>query len=391
LPHGYCTECQARVTVRNGQCLLDHVVDLATIEETSGRRLRSDAPRRRGTHGPRRTSPPPRRTLPSVGLDPAPLGGGLAVLDRDIDPLSPAPMPPPMPRPVTDADTLSITGLLVEELWNLGPDEDILGWTPNELDTTLVQSGVRKRKVAAIGALVVVALLLGWRALTWESARAAESIEAVTVASAGVVDAVVVLDPLIEDLADGSVENPLGASTALAGLDDSARRLFGVAGDMPDDADMAPIREQAIGQSGGALTLGTMLSESVAYASAVQLITRPIELPAETDIDGLTAVTQQVTAWVNEFSSGVGALPGNDLTDTHRMALSDLAASLPDWQASYLDSLRARDAESAAGHVAELETQIGFVRSSWTGTAASIADWARERVAELAVPMSVNR
>ena len=27
MPHGYCTECRAQVTVRNGQCLLDHVVD----------------------------------------------------------------------------------------------------------------------------------------------------------------------------------------------------------------------------------------------------------------------------------------------------------------------------------------------------------------------------
>jgi hypothetical protein len=333
------------------------------------------------------------------------LGGGLALLEREDTP----PPPPPAPglntrallesfrpterqfTPVTDTDTLSITGLLVEELWNLSPDEDILGWTPSELDATLVRNGVRKRKIVAIGALGLVALIAGWRALTWDDARTAESIEAVTATSAELVTQLGGLDGTIGDLIDGTMNNPLGASTALARMDEAARELFSVAGDLPIDDETAPIREQAISQAGGSLELATMLSESVAYASAVDLITRPVDLPASTDIDGLPGVTEVVTGWVNDFTAGVGSLPGNELTDTHRAALEDLAASLPDWQADYLDALRARDTAQAEGHVAALDAQIAFVRGSWSDAARSIAEWAEQRTAALAVPLIVNR
>jgi hypothetical protein len=404
LPHGYCTECRAQVTVRDGQCLLDHIVDPSTIEETPGRRLRPTARRRRGTHHAR---PSVRRELGSVDVDPRPLGGGLALLEREPDvgfedslsrldrtPLRPAAPTTPEPTrlaPVTDADTLSVTGLLVEELWNLSPDEDIIGWTPGELDETLVRTGVRKRKVVAIGALVVVALLVGWRALTWDDANTAAAIDAVTAASAELVSGLGAAAGPASDLSDGIVEDPLAASTALARLDETARTLFAVAGDMGDNSELAPIREQAITQAAGALDLGTTLSESMSYASAVHLITRPIDLPTETDIEGLAGVTEAVTGWVSDFTNGVNALPSNDLTDTHREGMAVLATSLPDWQAAYLDSLRARDAERAAGHIAELETQIRFVQKSWSDAAASIGDWADEYINALAVPLMVNR
>ncbi|MEX2655337.1 MAG: hypothetical protein WD532_09965 [Acidimicrobiia bacterium] len=337
-----------------------------------------------------------------ISLDPAPLGGGLALLERDAETPSPAPepdLPIRQPDPVLeptrfhapDTDTLSITGLLVEELWNLSPDEDILGWTPGEMDETLVQTGVRKRKVVAIVVLAVIALLVGWRALTWDDTQSAQSIDAISGASATLVEELETLDGPIDDLSDGIITDPLAASTGIARMDEAARLLFTLAGDTPLDADMAPVREQAISQAGGALDLATTLSESIAYASAVHLITRPIELPAETDIDGLTVVTATVTGWVGDFTAGVAALPGNDFTDTHRTALVDLAASLPDWQAAYLDSLRAKDPARAAQHIGELERQMTFVRDSWAGTSQSIAEWARERVGSLAIPLVVNR
>lgn len=324
------------------------------------------------------------------------------MLERDTAPppapsgrREPASDPQPEPRrfvaPLTDSDTLSLTGLLVEELWNLSPDEDILGWAPGDMDATLVRSGIRTWKMLATGALVVVALAVGWRALTWEDARLAESIEAVTGASLELVSRVETLDASVTDIADGSIDDPLAASITLAHLDDSARLLFAVAGDMPATEEMAPIRGEAISQAGGALDLGTTLSESVAYAAAVELITRPVDLPAETDIEGLPLVTETVTRWVGDFTSGAAALPANELTDTHRDALADLAASLPEWQASYLDALRARDRERAAVHVSELQTQITFVRESWTSTAAGIAEWAGQRIDSLSVPLVVNR
>lgn len=403
MPHGYCTECEAQVTVRNGQCLLDHVVDPATIEETPGRRLRPSARRRRGTHAPRGAGhPSPRRHVPAVEIDPSPLGGGLALLERqdhDVatfdsrheDHAPEVVERTRLARPVTDADTLSITGLLVEELWNLSPDDDIIGWTPGDVDESLVFSGVRKRKLVAIGALVVVALLVGWRALTWESTHAAASIAAVTDASTELVNQLDSLDTPIADIADGTMDDPLGASTSLGRLDEAARRLFTVAGEMPTETEMAPVREQAISQAGGALDLATALSESIAYASAVELVTRPLDLPTETDIDGLAIVTQTVTSWVGDFTSGVDSLPQNELTDTHRDALVDLSASLGEWQAAYLDALRARDPARAGEHITELQTQMTFVRESWDRTAASVAEWAMQRRDELAAPLVVNR
>lgn len=402
MPHGYCTECEAQVTVRNGQCLLDHVVDPTTIEETPGRRLRPSARRRRGTHAPRPAGhPSPRRHVPADEIDPAPLGGGLALLERTDRAFGfesrhepPADAPAERSRlsqPVTDAETLSITGLLVEELWNLSPDEDIVGWTPEDVDESLIFSGVRKRKLVAIGALAVVALLVGWRTLTWDSTQAAASIAAVSDASTELVSQLGALDTPIADIADGTMDDPLGASTSLARLDDAARQLFTVAGEMPTDTELAPAREQAISQAAGSLELATALSESIAYASAVELVTRPLELPTETDIDGLGVVTETVTSWVGDFTSGVNSLPENELTDTHRDALTDLANSLGEWQAAYLDALRARDPVRAGEHITELQTQMTFVRESWDGTAASIAEWATQRQDALAVPLDVNR
>ncbi|MDX1450651.1 MAG: hypothetical protein R3246_16505, partial [Acidimicrobiia bacterium] len=309
-------------------CLLDHRVDPATIEETSGRRLRATARRRRGTHAPRQVT---RRQLPSISLDPAPLPGTVAVLER-VEPVKdvewddadddhvestvttpmvesrPAPAPERRYAPVTDSDTLSLTGLLVEELWNLGPDEDIEGWTPGEMDSTLVHSGVRKRKIVAIVFLVALVAAAGWRALTWGDAQTATAIDTVTTESARLVGHLEALEPVIADLADGTIDSPLEASAALGGLDESARRLFAVAGDLPTDSDLAPVRELAVAQSSGALDLGTTIAESAAYASAIDLITRPLELPTATDIDGLTVVTAEVSGWVTDFQSGVASL-----------------------------------------------------------------------------------
>jgi hypothetical protein len=282
----------------------------------------------------------------------------------------------------------SVTGSLIEELWNLSPDEDITGWTPEEIDATLVRTGIRLRMVVALAILAVALLLAGWRALAWDDTQLAQSIESVEAASSDVVTALGSMDGTIADIADGRVDDALGASTSIARLDEAARSLFSLAGDMPTSDDAAPVRERTIAQAGGALSLGTVLSETVAYASAIELVTRPLELPTETDLDGLRQVTERVTAWVSDFASGVAALPSNDVTDTHRRALVDLAASMPTWQASYLDSLRARDPGRAEDHVEELEVQIRFVRSSWNDTAASIASWATDRVAELATPVS---
>jgi hypothetical protein len=393
LPHGYCTECRAQVTVRDGQCLLDHPIDPATIEETPGRRLRASARRRRGTHVPPVLPSVVRRELPSVDLEPAP-AGGVALLEREEPAVTRHPLAPPPPTRLSEpADTgnLSLTGLLVEELWNLSPDEDILGWAPEELDSTLVNSGLRVRKILLLSTVALIVVLAGWRVLTWDGTRLAESMDAVTENSSRLVDDVEGLRGPVADLADGAVADPLAASAALARLDESARTMFAAVGDLPADEEIAPIREQAVTQASGALELGSILSEAVAYSAAVQLITRPVDLPTETDIDGLPSVTGAVTGWVGNFISGVSTLPGNDFTDTHRSALSALADSLSDWQAAYLDSLRGRDPERASARIDELETQIRFVRESWSTAAASISEWADQRIETLAVPLVVNR
>lgn len=318
-------------------------------------------------------------TVEEPQVRPAPQPVGVAAAPRQLT------------APVTDSQTLSLTGLLVEELWNLSPDEDILEWAPSEMDPNLAQSGMRARKVVVLVAIALAVAAVGWRALTWDDSRVVLSMNAVTDASSQLVSEILALSGPVADLSDGTLSDPLAASTALARLDETARGLFGVAGDMSTDSDMAPVREQAIAQAGGALELGSILSETIAYAAAVELITRPLDLPTETDIDGLADVTQRVTAWVSDFQSGVQSLPGNDVTDTHRVALTDLAASLPAWQAAYLDSLRGKDVDRATAHIEQLQVQINFVRDSWRDTVASISIWAQERIDRLAVPLVVNR
>lgn len=376
------------MTVRNGLCLLDHPVDTSTLDSTPGRRLAADARRRRGH---RRPTPGP--AVVDLRPPPAPsvAAGAVAVLEREASPMRAVHRPLPPPPDTVTTDTLSITGLLVEELWNLSPDEDIADWAPSEMDDNLVSNEIRVRKVVALSVVALMVVVTGWRVLTWDSARAAEAIIAVETASERLAATVGLVTPTITDISDGSVADPLGASTTLAELDTAARDLFTAAGDLPVDAEAAPVREAAVAQASDALELKARLAEAVAYGSAVELLTRPIDLPTETDIDGLAEVTERLATWTGDFTSGVGTLPSNELTDTHLAALTALAGSLPDWQSSYLDSLRARDPERASTHVAQLEDQIRFVRDSWAETARSIGDWAAARAETLTLPVAVNR
>ena len=384
MPHGYCTECRAQVTVRAGLCLLDHRIDPTTIVDTPGRRLKAGARRgllRRLTSS---VPSPPSPPTPAARLSVA--EGAVAVLERERDATRlPVPVgaPPPVDRPALGDDTLSITRFLVEDLWNLSPDEDIDDWTPSGMDETLVRTGLRSKLIVAIAVLVVAAGFVTWRALTWESSRLETVAAAIDTATAELDEALAGADTVVADLADGLVDDGLAASSTLGRIDGAARSLFTLAGDLPESADAGPIRDAALTDATAALDFESTLSSVVAYASAVDLIARPITLPTSVDLSGLEQTTEELTAWVTDFRSSVEALPSDDLTDTHREALREMSASVPDWQADYLDSLRARDPERAQALVDQLDTQIAFIRSSWQGTAGSIAEWAEQRLAAL--------
>lgn len=386
MPHGYCTECRAQVTVRNGLCLLDHRVDPSTIADTPGRRLKPEAQRFRLPRlHPR---PKPRTESVSEGAEeilrreavervrvPATVGAPAAPVEE------PATPPPPVTPP--PAGVHSITGSLVEELWNLSPDEDIEDWSPAGVDATLVAPGIRMPIRVAIGVFIIAALAFTWRALPFSGPSTSEVVASVGDATDTLQQALAGIRPAIEDLGDGTLDDQLGASAQLRAVDDAARVLFAAAGDLPDRPDATPVRDAAVADATAALDFETELSGALAYGAAVDLVARPIDLPTETDLQGLDTVTATVAAWVNDFQSGVQALPANDLTDTHRAALVNLSNSMPDWQAAYLDSLRARDPEAAATHISELDTQIRYVRQSWQDTAGAIATWAGHRLDQL--------
>jgi hypothetical protein len=274
------------------------------------------------------------------------------------------------------------TGDLIAELWGLdSSDGGSTPWRPADVDEDLIGTDRprwRRRALVAVAALAV-----GWVAGGYlgggpdPTARVAEN-------AASLSTAVAQLEPLAEDLADGAFESPLDVGSTLGEVDRTARALFSSAAELDQESpDASQLRITSSDLATLALTVESALADLAAYGSGVERITTPLALPTTAAAADLPELTARLSEWITTQSDEIDMLPRNQLTSDHRTAVETFGDGLADWQANYLDAVRAGTAADAERLVLELDTSLQDLRTGWEMTATSSAQWVSEQLVDL--------
>jgi len=358
LPHGHCTECQARVTVRNGRCLLGHRIDPATIANTRGRRL---ATKQRSAHDPvkRHRKPQAVSDLASMAPDQA---------------HRPPIFAQPTSSPVNgEASSLAPTGTLVMELWQSGGEAlPIEGWEIGGFDEDRRSATRWLVRGAFTLALVAGLLALIWYVAGWRGLQLQAGTEAVTEVATDLDQASDELAGVIEDLGDGRIDNPGLAATAVGNVNATARALFDTAAELPTDSSL---RGATLTVAQQALDIESAIGDAVAYGTAFSLVAEPPEFHTPDSQEDIPTIAAGIAWWVGRFVDGAASLPKHPLLDEHRLSVSAFAGTLESWQASYLDALRRGDAEAAEKYRIELESGLDSLVEAWASAAGDVSAW----------------
>lgn len=266
---------------------------------------------------------------------------------------------------------------MVLELWEASGESDpIDGWELSrfEFDRSSLGRWIT-RVVVGLTALAVIGAG-AWYATGWQNTRSQSQVQATFAAAADVSRATERLSGAIEDLADGQLSDSELATTALADLDGSARRLFESASALdPAGTESGPLRRAALEASQQALELESTLGDAFAYGKGIELILPPPLLPTELEPEAVPEYAATAASWVSRFVEGAHSLPTHPMLETHRDDMTELAAGLEDWQAGYLDALRSGDTGQARQHAEALRSHLSELEQEWSVAAAEIANW----------------
>jgi hypothetical protein len=361
VPHGYCIECDARVTAVDGTCLLGHRIDPSTISSKRGRRIaaleagsepggvallerphadRSDAPRidlprvtlpkidalrAQAPSAPRRDRPAPERPA-----------GALA---RPVVPARPS-------RTPAVTDDLNPTGEFVVQLWDQTTDAPPLeDWIPADpLSSVPERDPIRFVSLGLIGAaagavVFAIALLVG---------AAGSDSELLSSRSETLVAAI--------DEFDVSTSSPDFSS-----MDAAARDVLAAA-DALDVGD--PDRAIAIDAAGRVLDVERTLSDALSYETGfVVFVGRP-ELPTTAGETELSNVSAEFTSWVTDFGKVLDSVPEDRAFAEHAAVIESFQVQIGVLQATYLDALRSGDSATASEQLALVDEAVGQLQNS---------------------------
>lgn len=281
---------------------------------------------------------------------------------------------------------LAPTGALVARLWDTSEESTpIEGWQLTDFEHG-TDAPLFRRVLLGVALLAVVGIAgwLGWQ--RWQEAAAAD-LGAVSQQAAALAATSAAAENVAADLGDGVIGEPLAAATTLGSLDAEARELFDLASELPADAVRAE-RLRALDAAQQALDVEAGLGDAVAYEAAFHLLLVEPDLPIEANDDRIPVIAADIAAWVSRFVDGASGLPGHPLLAYHRDEVQTLAATLPDWQSSYLDALRRGDDTAAAARVDELMSSLDELEAAWTTAGGRVADWAAGELATLHTTLS---
>lgn len=368
---GYCTGCSARVTVRDGRCLLGHPVDPTTMSRAHGRHTSGSlppsfpgdagaAPVATPRYAPGRAAPDP-RPAPSTA--------------------SPSTVGSAAPGTLPAVSETNPTTELVAALWEAtGPLEPVSGWVmSSDASSTVAAGEKRRRRARRLAATVLVAVVVATAAVASgaPARRAARQEAALAGGREAVAAAAADLAPVVEDLADGEIADPSATSLAAARLASAARDLYSAA-DGIDDEDA---RRRAGADADRATALATRLTDTVAYDGILAAALASPDLPVAVDPADVPPVVADVAWWVTSVASLAESLPDGAGLVATKEGLRGFADWLDTWQASYLDGITSGDAATATTERTRLRARIESLRADWAETVAESAALADEAMA----------
>ncbi len=356
MPHGYCTGCHARVTVRDGNCLLGHPIDTSTIRFDSGRRRngrRSHAKQsRRTSHRPK---PEPQATTVEEAPDPTPTQSQPARPQRPAR----AERRHPSSTSVISA-SISPTSELVAHLWtNAGEATAVENWRPQEV--ALDDRKTRPARVTILLIAISVATVAAWWTTIGQEAFAAGQASSVRAEGRSLEAALAGIEFVAQDMADGRVDDRTTAAMALAALDRHARALFDAASDLPADGSSLT-RLLAVEAAEGALEVERIIGDTTAYQTGFETVSQLPEFPSAVALEDVPSVAGDTSWWIAEFREAVAALPTASGLAAHHDSAAALAVALDGWQTTYLDALAAGDQSAAEAQLTVLSDNLAMLR-----------------------------
>ncbi len=346
MQHAYCTECQARVSVRADTCLLGHPIDPETISNTRGRRVARHPQRRPhavlvGTPGPVTETPPTILAPPVVRTQ--------------------------TPAPAPAGFRLEETRFLIQDLWNTA--EHLEEWRDHlvKADTSAFEDLPAHRRVRMVIAVAVVLLGVGWGVFrllgnqpqtTFDQTRLDES--------------VVSLEVVLADFADGMPIDQLTVPIAIHDVDAVAKNQYAAAATIKDPV----ARAKAAASAEKILQVTDRLAIANAYQAALGPYLVEPPLPDQPDPDDLATVTEILAVWQVDLEAAMALVPVTDVTATHARAMTDFLDGFQTWKAGYLDAVN--NGQATYRQVGELSDRVASLRHNLDRLLRSVADQTRQ-------------
>jgi hypothetical protein len=330
---------------------------------------------------------------------PAPVAATTAVLPAP-DPLPGLPALKEMRRPT---DPVGDTGALVTRLWAATETTPLIDdWKPSSFDT-LAASGRTFRWPIVVAA---IAILLGGLALIRTArdmperaaAEAAASYLQVTNDYASLLPdmdatAAIITDPTSDtsSLSDTAV--------SLSTFDQHARSVFDAAADplpstlplvsrAPLDA-LTPIRRSMANAAEIGLTLERRLGDTLSYRLVLAKAFQLPELPTTATQKQIATLGVSLGLAVTSTTGAVTELPDEPFLSDHKIAVTQLAQRLNDWQIEYLEALRTGDQIEASTLIEEITQRVDALETGLDNPLSAIGDWARTQIGTLRTQLDV--
>lgn len=270
----------------------------------------------------------------------------------------PATQVTPPPRPEDRAG-------LIQQLWDTTelPSHILDWWRPGSIARRkLGAADLRLSTIFWAGTGVVALIFAIWFFGARPGAMAEAAFEAVQSEGAALGETLPELARAAETLAGEQAPDLVGVTAASLATEETARQLFSVAGELPDDGEYEARRAQAIDAAGAALEAANLVGRAVAYRlSAEQILAIP-SLPSNADPGHFDAAAQTLAAWRANVNEVVDDLP-DDIMGEDRARLDTWRSELQIWQETYLDALSQSDAAGLAAAVTSQAAHIESLRS----------------------------
>ena len=395
MPRGYCTSCNAEVTVKDGQCLLGHSSPAIAITEA----IPKDQP---GRHRAGRSRP--QRTRPDRS-EPVVVGsGGMRLIDmfgfREdtlvaptferpdittstnhlgtshpvVTPARPARKVAPsvfdaLPKlsELRQEDTEN-TGNLIQLLWEATDSyEPEQTWTPKSRDLQALKTQDRRwapQAAVAVSLVLIVAAAAFLRPETDLPAieQAAASSEVAVAQSEEVLASVRATAELLAD-ANATGAQLSGAAIALTDLDTVSRDLVLVSDDYTraSEPELASLASEA-GARG--IAVSDRLSLSLSYRLIFNRVLVLPELPLEADTVSISDIGFSLASSISDSRSAIDDLPMDPSLDGQTRSATTAVDMVETLTVDYLQALRDGDRLAARVIANEIRATSGALHEA---------------------------